>query len=198
MYRDEEGPSAPVKVLDQVCHRIPVHLILGDRPDFMCVFLRPCCFHCLEAFSAFSIRPKPVQKALVDPKADREFASVKYVPNTGHLVGVLFPYTFRTLLYLFNLDRFYDIRMLNSLWSRYLRRLPRSLLHLSSTRYQATLSTNRSHPVGYERYQLQHSSTVDRSHHLYKIIPMTNVNTQILFGCPFVVDPTVIAAIGSI
>jgi hypothetical protein len=35
MYRDLEGATDPVKMLDQVCTFVPVHLILGRKHDVM-------------------------------------------------------------------------------------------------------------------------------------------------------------------
>lgn len=37
MYLDVEGSIKPVDDLNLVCHRIPVDLVLGKKPDFMCV-----------------------------------------------------------------------------------------------------------------------------------------------------------------
>ena len=37
MYRDIEGPTKPVEDLDEICHRIPIHLILGKVGDLMYV-----------------------------------------------------------------------------------------------------------------------------------------------------------------
>ncbi|KAF8954108.1 Alpha/beta hydrolase fold-1 [Flammula alnicola] len=65
MYLDEEGPTKPVEVLNKVCHRIPVHLILGEIPDMI---------------------PSHVHQALTDPKSGRRFASVTIQKNVGHLV----------------------------------------------------------------------------------------------------------------
>lgn len=39
MYRDVEGPTKPVEDLNEICHRIPIHLILGKVDDLMYVNL---------------------------------------------------------------------------------------------------------------------------------------------------------------
>lgn len=37
MYLDEAGGVSPIIDLDRICHFIPVHIILGGIPDFMCL-----------------------------------------------------------------------------------------------------------------------------------------------------------------
>ena len=95
MYLDKDGPITPVLHLNRVCNR--VHLILGCIHDFMCVpswlpsltvvsrltSLRCCAY-------TTAIRPEEVQKALVDPKSGRQFASVTHMQTAGHLVSIFF------------------------------------------------------------------------------------------------------------
>lgn len=73
MYMDEEGPIKPVKILDEICPRIPVHLVLGGVPDLI---------------------PRHVHDLLVDSKSSRDFASVKILPGVGHLVRVCMAHGF--------------------------------------------------------------------------------------------------------
>jgi pimeloyl-ACP methyl ester carboxylesterase len=65
MYLDEEGATKPVEDLNTICHRIPVHLILGEVPDFI---------------------PADVHQALINPASGRRFASLTTLKNVGHLV----------------------------------------------------------------------------------------------------------------
>ncbi|KAF8959417.1 hypothetical protein BDZ97DRAFT_1837947 [Flammula alnicola] len=78
MYLDEEGPTKPVEVLNKVCHRIPVHLILGEIPDMI---------------------PSHMHQALADPKSGRWFASVTIQKNVGHLIPQEAPTTLATYIF---------------------------------------------------------------------------------------------------
>lgn len=42
MYRDAEGATEPVEMLDHVCTLVPVHLILGRKHDVMQVLSSFC------------------------------------------------------------------------------------------------------------------------------------------------------------
>ncbi|KAL0948892.1 hypothetical protein HGRIS_009008 [Hohenbuehelia grisea] len=61
MYLDVEAPTKPIPDLDRACERIPVHLILGGKTEL----------------------PKSAQKATM---AGRRFASIKHMPEAGHLI----------------------------------------------------------------------------------------------------------------
>ncbi|KLO13813.1 alpha/beta-hydrolase [Schizopora paradoxa] len=65
MYQDVDGPIAPVKDLDEICTRLPIHIIFGQLNDFI---------------------PKSVQDSIVDPSSPRRFESISYIPGVGHLV----------------------------------------------------------------------------------------------------------------
>ncbi|KDR74241.1 hypothetical protein GALMADRAFT_249994 [Galerina marginata CBS 339.88] len=65
MYLDTEGSIKPVEDLDRICHSVPIHLILGEKPDFI---------------------PKHVHDALLDPSSGRRFASLKIIKDVGHLI----------------------------------------------------------------------------------------------------------------
>jgi len=65
MYREKDGITAPVKDLNGICNRIPVHVIYGGNPDYL---------------------PRSTQDGLTGPESGRNFASVTRIPNTGHLV----------------------------------------------------------------------------------------------------------------
>ena len=97
MYRDVEGPTQPIAVLNEICHQIPTHLILGRVSDLMCVNLFLFSFRLLYIYSTtlfffFLPRPAYVHEALVDPNSGRRYASIEYVSGIGHLV--------RTILFL--------------------------------------------------------------------------------------------------
>jgi hypothetical protein len=38
MYEDREGSEAPVKALDKILPTLPIHLVLGEIKDYLCVF----------------------------------------------------------------------------------------------------------------------------------------------------------------
>ncbi|KAF8719049.1 hypothetical protein AX14_011527 [Amanita brunnescens Koide BX004] len=65
MYRDLEGATDPVKMLDQVCTFVPVHLILGRKHDVI---------------------PTDVQDELLNPASGRSYASTEYIDDVGHLI----------------------------------------------------------------------------------------------------------------
>ncbi|KAJ3506578.1 hypothetical protein NLJ89_g6793 [Agrocybe chaxingu] len=67
MYIDEEGPLRSFSDLNRLCKdgRIPVHLILGEIPDFI---------------------PKRVQEALIAKSSGRRFASSVTMKGVGHLI----------------------------------------------------------------------------------------------------------------
>ena len=105
MYRDIEGPTKPVEDLNKICHQIPIHLILGQVDDLMYVnlflqlltsivfFFPPSCFLSITLFliSRYFARPTNVHKALVDPNSGRQYASIAWIPDIGHLVRTIFP-----------------------------------------------------------------------------------------------------------
>ncbi|EPQ59795.1 alpha/beta-hydrolase [Gloeophyllum trabeum ATCC 11539] len=62
MYEDKDGSTKPVKCLDEACRRLPIHLMLGEFPDYI---------------------PKAVQDAL---SSGRTFASRRTILGAGHLV----------------------------------------------------------------------------------------------------------------
>ncbi|KAF9040786.1 Alpha/Beta hydrolase protein [Panaeolus papilionaceus] len=70
MYMDEPGPVKPVDDLNVISHSIPVHLILGEKKDFV---------------------PLHVHRSLTDPKAGRQFASIQSIPGVGHLIPQTIP-----------------------------------------------------------------------------------------------------------
>lgn len=35
MYRDVDGPTKPVADLNWACANMPVHVVFGDKPDFL-------------------------------------------------------------------------------------------------------------------------------------------------------------------
>ncbi len=35
MYRDVEGATKPIKYLDALCRKIPVHIAFGEKADIM-------------------------------------------------------------------------------------------------------------------------------------------------------------------
>ncbi|KAF8351703.1 hypothetical protein F5887DRAFT_931961 [Amanita rubescens] len=74
MYRDAEGATEPVEMLNYVCTFLPVHLILGRKHDVMQVI-----------FSA------DMQDALFDPASGRRYASTKYIDDAGHLIPQVKP-----------------------------------------------------------------------------------------------------------
>jgi len=81
MYLDVEGPTKPVEMLNTVCHKMPVDVILGEYFDLMCVILGLEIMILTLFFS-----PEHVHKALLDPDSGRRFASFKKMENVGHLV----------------------------------------------------------------------------------------------------------------
>lgn len=91
MYLDEEGPIKPVEVLDDICHTMPVHVILGDSPDFMYVSLPYSVCDVAYLFISLHRSPKFVHQALINPSSGRHFASITTINNVGHLVG--FPFS---------------------------------------------------------------------------------------------------------
>lgn len=85
MYRDMEGPTKPVEMLNQVCTSVPVHLILGRKHDVMQV--QSLIFYTVSPFWYFVTSPVDVQDALLDPASGRCYASTKYIDDVGHLVS---------------------------------------------------------------------------------------------------------------
>ncbi|KAF9530923.1 Alpha/Beta hydrolase protein [Crepidotus variabilis] len=65
MYEDIDGPTKPVEVIQNICHRTPIHLLLGEYADFV---------------------PAHLHQALIDPSSGRHFASVTTMKNSGHLI----------------------------------------------------------------------------------------------------------------
>lgn len=84
MYRDSDGPTKPLIHLNKACVRLPVHIVFGTRNDYMFVYI----FHrnFVEKFIHFSYSPREVHESLIDPSSARRFASISYIPDSGHLV----------------------------------------------------------------------------------------------------------------
>lgn len=65
MYLDVPGATRPVEELTRLCSLLPVHLVIGLKNDFI---------------------PRVVHERLLDPASGRIYASVKEVPDIGHLI----------------------------------------------------------------------------------------------------------------
>ncbi|KAF8890426.1 Alpha/beta hydrolase fold-1 [Infundibulicybe gibba] len=65
MYIDAEGATKPVRNLDRICNKIPIHLIVGGVHDLI---------------------PDGVHAALVDPRSGRRFATITVIEESGHLM----------------------------------------------------------------------------------------------------------------
>ncbi|KAF8230932.1 alpha/beta-hydrolase [Tricholoma matsutake] len=78
MYRDADGPVAPVQDLNKVCANRPVHLVFGTVHDFI---------------------PARVQAPLLDPQSRPRYASVAKLEGVGHLVPQEAPDRLGSVLY---------------------------------------------------------------------------------------------------
>ena len=68
--------------MGRFCSSIPVHLIWGERKDFLCVMSS---FSASWLLNMVSSRPKSIQDKLTDPR-ERLMASISVVSNAGHWV----------------------------------------------------------------------------------------------------------------
>ena len=84
MLLDVEGPTKPVEVLNKVCHKMPIDIILGEYFDLMCVSQILEFWYDIKIISS---SPEHVHRALVDPNSGRRFSSFKKMENVGHLVS---------------------------------------------------------------------------------------------------------------
>lgn len=88
MYREVGGATKPVEKLDELCARLPIHLVLGLEHDFMYDVPLPFT-HTLTNLGLSS--PAKVHEILLDRGCGSTFASVTKMQDVGHLVCLICP-----------------------------------------------------------------------------------------------------------
>ncbi|KXN88337.1 hypothetical protein AN958_07482 [Leucoagaricus sp. SymC.cos] len=78
MYLDNPGATQPVEELTRICSKLPIHLVLGLKNDFI---------------------PRTVHEELLNPESGRIYASVTQIPEVGHLIPQEIPNKLGALVY---------------------------------------------------------------------------------------------------